>query len=101
MRSPHDEPARIELPTTFEELLELVRFPGDADLEGFVWELGERFGALTPSPKQARFRVVVLDLDKLIEALVRHFNVEPGAQSLEELRVGLEMADLPFKDQRP
>lgn len=100
MRAPHDEPARLELPASFEELLELVRYPGDSDLEGFVWELAERFEALTPPPKRAGLRPVFVDLDRLIDALVGHFGVEPTAQSLEELRVGLEMADLPFKGQR-
>lgn len=100
MRSPHDEPARLELPGSFDELLELVRYPGDSDLEGFVWELAERFDCLTPHPKQAGLRPVFVDLERLVDALVGHFAVEPTAQSLEELRVGLEMADLPFKGQR-
>jgi hypothetical protein len=100
VRSPHDEPARLELPATFGELLELVRYPGDSDLETFVWELGERFDALTPPPRQAGLRPVVLDLDKLLVGLVGHFKVEPEPEAMEELRVGLEMADLPFKGQR-
>lgn len=89
-----------ELPGTLGEFIELLRYPVDVPLEDFVWELAERFDTLTPPPKTAGVRPVVVDLEKLIDALLAHYATSPEDEQLAELRAGLEMADLPFKGVR-
>jgi hypothetical protein len=89
-----------ELPATLGEFVELLRYPVDVALEDFVWGLAERFDALTPPPKTAGVRPVVVDLERLIEALLAHYGQAPEDDELAELRAGLEMADLPFRGVR-
>jgi hypothetical protein len=106
MRSTDSAPGSIELPASFDELLdsfdellELLRFPGEIDLESFVWEQGTRFHSITLRIPKSRTRPAEIDLDKLVAALIAHFNVEPEPERISSLRAGLEMADLPFKGQ--
>jgi hypothetical protein len=101
MRPPPPEETLPELPPTLDELVELLRYPVDVPLEEFVWALAERFGALTPPPKVAGVRPVLVDLECLIDAVLHHYGEEPQDEALAELRAGLEMADLPFKGARP
>jgi hypothetical protein len=100
MRSKPGGESALELPLSLEELIEMLRFPGDVALEDFVWSLAERFEALTPPPKLAGLKPVEVDLQRLIDGVLAHYGEEPDEYALAELRAGLEMADLPFKGDR-
>lgn len=100
--SPHEEEDEeiTELPATWEELEELLRFPGHVGLEAFVWLLATRFNALGKVPKHAGPKTPRVALQTLVDALIGHYGLADDAaeRAREGLTAGLLRVDLDFDE---
>jgi hypothetical protein len=96
-----DEDEEIqELPPTWEELEELLRYPGHVDLEAFVWTYAERMGAMAKPPPHAGPKTPKVRLPKLVDQLLKHYNVgdDTADEAREALTAGLLRVDLDFDE---
>lgn len=97
----HAEVAEMtELPPSWEELEELLRYPGLVDLEPFVWELAGKMGAHTKPPAHAGPKTPRVALQRLVDALVEHYGLSDDAEGAarEALTAGLLKVDLDFDE---